>query len=173
MNYISSANQQSLRARYQRTVLVVAALGASILLYLLIASFVPARINPAMIGGSRNLYFATLIIGLAVVILRRVLLLPSRLKAAGQRGVEPLLNVLSLASIICAALGELIGILGLVGYFLTGDSEFAWRLGAVGLLVLAFSFPRRGEWNRAVASATSEQQSTEKRDDLTSISLQD
>jgi hypothetical protein len=44
-------------------------------------------------------------------------------------------------------------IAGLVLYLLTGDYQYSWRLGVVGLFLLVYSLPRRGEWERAVAES--------------------
>ena len=34
---------------------------------------------------------------------------------------------------------------------MTGIREYSWRLGIAALMMIAYSFPRRGEWQNAVA----------------------
>jgi hypothetical protein len=153
MDYISSENQKAMLPVYRRTQLIVWAMAASILLMMALAWVIPARPVDAAQSWANNFYFAAIALGLGVVAVRRVLLSSFRLKMAKQAGVEPILNAYSLASIVCAALGEAVGILGLVAYLTTGDRQFSWRLGAVGLLIIIFSFPRRFEWQGAVRQA--------------------
>ena len=87
------------------------------------------------------------------MLLRRVVLSRGQLQMVARKGVPAVLGRLSTVSIICAALGEVIGILGLVGTLLTGDSGFSLRLGIAGLLLIAYGFPRRWEWERVAAAA--------------------
>jgi hypothetical protein len=93
---------------------------------------------------------------LAVVVLRRIFLSPSRLQTAGQKGVSALLSQLYLCSLLGAVLGDVVGILGVVASLVTGNREYSWRLGLAALLLIAYSFPRRGEWERAVAGMEAE-----------------
>jgi hypothetical protein len=156
MDYLSSADQKALNARYRSTALVVAALAASVLIYLLIGWLLtpPASSNSLDLG--KAFYLASLILGLAVVALRRLLLSPIRLRRAAAQGLSAVLSSLGTASIIGAALGEAVGILGLLAYLLIGEFEYNWRLGVIGLLLIIYSFPRRGEWVRAASAATTE-----------------
>ena len=55
--------------------------------------------------------------------------------------------------IIIGAIAEAVGISGLIFYRLTGDYQYSWRLGVVAILLILYSFPRRGEWERAVAES--------------------
>jgi len=153
MDYISSADQQILSERYHKTRLVVVALGLSVLLYLLIGWLIsPAPLSPGLASKGRFFYFAALVIGFAAVMVRRLLLSRLRLDVATRRGVKAVVNNLGSASIIGGACGEMVGVIGLVAYLMTGDAEYNWRLGVIGLLLIAYSFPRRGEWERAVSA---------------------
>ena len=158
MEYISSADQKTLNARYQNTALVGVALGASAGLYLVIGRVIspPATtINDAQLKTLYYvLYSAAGVVSLAVVFLRRWLM--GRL--AAKTGVNAVLGGLGMASIIGAALGEIVSILGLVGYMVTGDAGYSWRLGVLGLALIMYSFPRRGEWARAVGNVAQEAQ---------------
>jgi len=164
MEYIASADQQALSERHKKAAVVVAALGASVMVYSLVAWLIPPAQLSSRSGGRAfyyAVYGAALVMGFAVVVLRRLWLSQFRLNLALRRGLGAMLGSLSLASILGAALGDAIGILGLVAYLMTGDREFSWRLGVVGLLLIIYSYPRRGEWERAVSTATRETTSSE------------
>lgn len=158
MEYISSADQKTLNARYQNTALVGVALGASAVLYLVIGKLIspPATtLSDAQLQTFRYvLYAAALVLSLGVVFIRRWWM--GRL--AGKTTVNAILGALGTTSIIGAALGEIVSILGLVGYMVTGDQGYSWRLGVLGLVLIMYSFPRRGEWARAVSRAAKEAQ---------------
>ncbi len=155
MTYISSANQPHLSARYRLTMLIVVALGISTLLYVLIGwAFAPAmpRANYEWLTNSHYIIICIVFIAaLVTVFLRRFLLSPLRLLNAGRRGISSLLSQLYMASLIGAVIGDVVGILGVVASLMTGNKEYSWRLGIAALLLIAYSFPRRGEWERAMA----------------------
>lgn len=153
--YISSANQAALRARYRLTALIVVALGISTVLYVVIGwAFAPAmpRVNYQWLVNS-NYAIAGLVAVLALggVFLRRFFLSPTRLQKAGKQSLSALLSRLYLCSLVGAVLGDVVGILGVVASLVTGNREYSWRLGIAALLMIAYSFPRHGEWSRAVA----------------------
>ena len=154
MEYISSADQKTLNARYQNVSLVMVALGASAVLYLGIGQIItpPARgMTPSSLQALYYaLYITALIFSLSVILLRRW----KMARLDDQSGLNAVLGNLGMVSIIGAALGEVVSILGLVGYMLTGDKGYSWRLGVLGLALIIYSFPRRGEWARAVSSVT-------------------
>jgi hypothetical protein len=62
------------------------------------------------------------------------------------------LGSLRVLALVSAALGELVAIMGFIAFSLTGNYEYCLRLGVVGLLLLFYSFPRRWEWERALAA---------------------
>jgi hypothetical protein len=158
MAYVSSADQKLLAVRYQFTTRLALLFGLSVVIYMLIGRLVPlgaARaVSIEMYEGFR---YAALSITAASVLgammLRRVLLARRQMEMAARRGTGAVLGRLSLNTIICAALGEMLGILGMVSSLLTGETDFSWRLGVAGLLLIAYSYPRRWEWQRQVATA--------------------
>jgi hypothetical protein len=154
MDYISAEDQKALNQRYRTTVIIVMAIGISVLIYMLIAKFIPPKESPP---GSETwmqpIYSGAIVLGLAVVALRRILLSRMFLKQAIERGVPAVLSSLQTLTLLCSALAEVAGIGGLIFYLLTGDYQYSWRLGAVGLFLIVYSFPRRGEWERAVAES--------------------
>lgn len=158
--YISSANQAALRARYRLTALIVAALGVSTVLYVVIGwAFAPAMPRGDYEWLANSHYIIVGLVALAsvvVVFLRRFFLAPARLLKAGRQGVNALLSRLYLCSLVGAVLGDVVGILGVVASLVVGNREYSWRLGIAALLLIAYSFPRRGEWERAVAELEAE-----------------
>lgn len=155
MNYISSANQPLLSARYRLTALIVIALGISTVLYVLIGwAFAPSmpRANYEWLSNSHYILVGIVFVAsLVTVFLRRFLLTPTRLRSAGRQSIGALLSQLYMAALIGAVIGDVVGILGVVASLMTGNREYSWRLGIAALLLIAYSFPRRGEWERAVA----------------------
>ncbi len=158
--YISSANQTAMRARYRLTALIVAALGVSTVLYVVIGwAFAPAlpRANYEWLASSHYIILGLVALAaVAVVFLRRFFLAPARLLKAGLQSVNTLLGQLYLSALVGAVLGDVVGILGVVASLVTGNREYSWRLGIAALLLIAYSFPRRGEWERAVAKVEAE-----------------
>lgn len=150
MGYISSADQKSLGERYRTTAITVAAIGLSALILLLVPKIisVESSVVPTL-NWPKVLSAATLFIALTVVLTRRFLLSRVMLATAARKGRDSVLGRLSMTALIGAALGELTGALGLVGYLMTGES-FIWPVGVVALILIAYSFPRRGEWARAL-----------------------
>lgn len=157
MDYISVAHQKAIAPRYRTACVLVAAFAASVLIYMLIARLItPGAPQPGSEKWGQPIYSAVIVLGLMVVILRRVLLSRPVMAPAATQGAPAVLNRLMMVTVIAAAVAEIIAVLGLVCYFLTGDYQYSWRLGLVSLFLLAYSFPRRREWERAVkASAPS------------------
>ncbi len=152
MSYLSTANQKSLDARYRLAVIIVGALGLSTLLYILIGWAFASAMPRGGYGWLNSINLAVLVIVavLALLLLRRLFLAPKRLQIKARSGINAVLGSLYLASLSGAVLGDVVGIFGVVGS-LTGIREYSWRLGLAALMMIAYSFPRRGEWQNAVA----------------------
>jgi MFS family permease len=152
MEYISSADQKSLNTRYRTAVVLALAFASSAIVLLIAARIItiPQQLVET-VNWQKILYTGAIIIGLAAVVLRRLFLSRPMMMGAVRRGAEAVLQRLTIASVIGGALGEMAAIFGFLGYLLTGDLDYSWRLGVVGLLIIAYSFPRRGEWARQVA----------------------
>ncbi|MEP7274260.1 MAG: hypothetical protein ABI882_22385 [Acidobacteriota bacterium] len=150
MGYISTNDQQSLGERYLMTALIIVVLGFSSLICLLAPMFF--RVKPQLVetvNWTNFLYTIALLMGLAVVLIRRVLLSRVMLGGAARQGSNAVLARLSVTSIVCGVLGEMVGILGLVGYLVTGES-FGWPVGIISILLIIYSFPRKREWIRSL-----------------------
>jgi hypothetical protein len=154
MDYISVEHQKLMARSYKGVMLIVAVICASIIIYMLAARIVtPREMTPGSESWRNPVYTGVIVLGLIVVIARRLLMSKMFLGGAAGRGIEKVLSNLTALSVIPAAAAELIAVLGLGLYFLTGETDYSWRLGIVGLFLTIYSFPRRGEWVRAVAVA--------------------
>lgn len=154
MNQITSAGQKTLSTRYRLTTFIIVVFGVTLIVYMLVGRIV-ALTAARELPGEKYLtfYYAAVAIGIGVIMLRRVVSSNVQMEAVARRGVNAVLGRMSTVSITGAALGEVVGILGLIGSMLTGDSDFSWRLGVVGIMLIAYSFPRRWEWEKQVAVA--------------------
>ena len=76
------------------------------------------------------------------------------LRVAVRAGVNEVLNRLVQMTVICAALSEMVAVVGLMFYILTANYRYGLILNLVSLMLLFYTaFPRRGEWERAVVAA--------------------
>ncbi|MDX2043285.1 MAG: hypothetical protein SF097_18860 [Acidobacteriota bacterium] len=152
MEYLSVENQKALAHRYKTAVVIVMGFCISVMVYMLLARILtPKEITPGSESWQQPVYSAAIVLGLVVVVLRRILLSNMMIGPAIQRGVQAILQHLFTVTLVICVLAEIAAIAGLILYFLTGDSQYSWRLSVVSLFLLAYNFPRRGEWERAVA----------------------
>lgn len=154
-NYISVENQKLFDQRYRAGVLLALIFGISVLLLMLIARYLsPAITAPGREHWVQPVFIMVIVIGLAIVTIRRLLLSRALLAKVAQGGANAVIDRLLTTAIICLALAELVGLLGLVFYLFTGYYDFSWRLGVVSLLLILYSSPRRGEWGRTISRFT-------------------
>jgi len=152
MEYIPVEHQQAFAQRYRTAAIIVMAFIISVLVYMLVAKFITVDdIKPGTESWVQPVYSAAIVLGVVVVALRRILLSKTMMGTAMQRGAGAVLKHLFTMTVILCALAELTGIAGLALYLLTGNYDYSLRLGAVSLIVLLYTFPRKGEWERAVA----------------------
>ena len=157
MAYSPASEQVPLNGVYRRTALVVGAMAVSALIVLMAGFFIP----PPFIGNPRIsflVYAIAPVVGLAVVMARRLLLSKASLRRVQRAGVAAILNRFSRVSVIGGALGEAMAVLGLVGYLITGQYDVSLRLGIIGMLLILYSFPRQREWSRAVSALNDDQE---------------
>lgn len=96
-------------------------------------------------------YAAAAILAIGSIIIRRAQLHRMKLEVvAGTRGVEGLIKHLLNATILAAAMAEIIGVLALVVAFFGGDRSDVIRLGVVALAVSLYNYPRRSSWQQVV-----------------------
>ena len=147
MEYIPVEYQQALAQRYRAAAIIVAAFCVSVLVCLLVARFITVDdIKPGVETWQRPVYSAAIALGVLVIAMRRILMSKPLMATATARGASAVLQHLFTMTVIIGALAEIAGIGGLVLYLLTGDYDYSWRLGGVGLVLLLYTLPRRGEW---------------------------
>ena len=96
-------------------------------------------------------YGAAAILAIGSIIIRRAQLHRMKLEVVGAtRGVEGLIKHLLNATILAAAMAEIIGLLALVVAFLGGSQSDVIRLGVVALAVSIYNYPRRSAWQQVV-----------------------
>jgi hypothetical protein len=157
MAYSPASERAPLNSVYRKTALIVGVLALSALLIMVAGYFVPPPLN-----GNPHFIFAVYVIapvvGLAVVMARRLMLSQASLRRIESRGTAALLIHLSKVSVICAALGESVAAIGLVGYLVTGQYDVSLRLGIIGILLILYSFPRQWEWSRTLSALDDDDQ---------------
>ncbi len=155
MQYISVEHQRAISGRYKTAAIIVFAHCLTVLVFIVVARFIqPAEVVP---GSERLMTYAptvVIVLTLAVIVFRRVWLSQVIFGSAMRLGVNAVLNRLMQMTVICSAISELVAIFGFVFYLLTGGYQYSLVLSAVSLLLLLYTaFPRRGEWERAVAAS--------------------
>jgi len=139
-------------AAHKTALIIVLTFAMSIVIYMgvglvklnLKSGSVQAELPFAFYGGA-----AALAIG--SILVRRALLHRTKLEVvAVTRGLDGLIKHLLNATILAAALAEVIGVLALVVAFFGGETNDVIRLSVVGLAVLVWNYPRRSAWERAV-----------------------
>jgi hypothetical protein len=155
MQYISVAHQKTVAQTYRISVIIVLAFCFTPLLLMALGRFIGVRgavlDEPTLELIKKLAYGSALVFGVLIVLLRRFGI--AALMGQRKRSVLAVLGHLRLLTIIGAALGELVTVIGFVAFALTGDYQYCWRLGVVGLLLILYSFPRRWDWDRALANA--------------------
>jgi hypothetical protein len=159
MQYISVEHQKAISGSYRTASIIVLAFCVAVVMFMVIPRFIEPR---EVVPGSERLiriYPAVIIcMALSVIILRRVWLSRVIFGTAAKNGVGAVLNKLVQMTIICAAISESVAVFGLVFYFMTGGYQYSVILSVVSLILLFYTaFPRRGEWERAVAASASAQ----------------
>ncbi|HYM01248.1 MAG TPA: hypothetical protein VEZ90_19975 [Blastocatellia bacterium] len=132
---------------------IVLALAASIVLYAIIGlAILRARTAPpGPVQVRIPLYVAAFFLALASLAYRRTQLRWLRLESVARvKGTAGLAKHLYATTLISAALGEAIGLIGLMMSVAGGDLEDILSLGIVGLLTILISYPRRRAWVRTV-----------------------
>jgi len=96
-------------------------------------------------------YAAAAALAIGSIVVRRAQLHGMKLEnVATIRGVDGLIKHLLNATIMAAAIAEIIGVLALMVAFFGGSQSDVLRLGAVALVISLYNYPRRSSWQRAV-----------------------
>lgn len=96
-------------------------------------------------------YAGAVFLALGSVIFRRSQMHRFRLETVTlKRGPEGLIKHFVMVTLVSAAMAELVGVLGLIGTLLTGETDVVVRLGIVALAIIFYNYPRRGAWQHAI-----------------------
>ena len=96
-----------------------------------------------------------LILGLGAVAWRRTKFNPTRLQdIAGLQGVSGLVRTFEKTTLQIAILAAGIAVIGFVATLMTGQEFYTYRATAVSILVLAYCYPTKSSWIRAVQRYT-------------------
>jgi hypothetical protein len=145
--------RSAISASHRVATIVVLAIASSIALYALIAFAVAAGARPQKdINQLRiALYLIALILAMGSIVVRRMLLGADKLDAIVRRqGAANLARHFLNVTIISAALGEAVALIGLMATMLSGEAIDFFRLGAVGLAMVLISYPRRSAWEQTI-----------------------
>ena len=92
-----------------------------------------------------------LLLGLGAVAWRRNKFAPARLQdIAGLYGVSALIRTFEKTTLQLAILAAGIALIGFVATLMTGQEFYTYRASAVAVLVLAYSYPTKSSWTRAL-----------------------
>jgi len=144
--------QAELQRRHRSTVLIVRALLALTVAFVLAAFITRGRIsqreNPALDMAVR---ITILIFGLGSITLRRSRFSTMRLQdITALRGVSGLLSTLEKTTIQVAALGGVIAVIGFIATLMSGNDFYAYGAGLVGIVVLLYCYPTKNSWQQTV-----------------------
>jgi hypothetical protein len=159
MQYISVEHQRAIGERFKVASMVVLAFCVSVGVFALIGSLIdPPETLPYSERLNSIIPAVVIVMAMGVIVLRRVWMSAMVMRVAMRTGVSATLNRLLQMTVVCAALSELVAIVGFMFYMLTGNYKYSLMLFLVSLLLLFYTaFPRRGEWERAVAAAAKAQ----------------
>jgi len=156
MQYLTAEHQRAISERYKVASIIVFAFCVTVVAFVIIARFIqPPEIVPGSERLQRIVPAVVIVLAMAAVVLRRVWMSVVVLGVAARSGVDAVLNRLTQMTLVCSALSESVAIVGLMFYMLTGIYRYSLILNLVSLMLLFYTaFPRRGEWDRAVAAAS-------------------
>ncbi|MFN0122794.1 MAG: hypothetical protein ACKV2V_20025 [Blastocatellia bacterium] len=157
---LAEADRQALERRYKSASFLAYACGGAAVVFLLLGRLVTMAVSwqGEMVRG---FYYVALGLGMLAVMTRRAMLSQMQMRLIHRRGVSATLGRLGTVSIACVLLGVITALLGMTASLL-GDMQYSWRLGVIGLLLIVYGFPRRGEWERNAKMAA--EMSADKRD---------
>ena len=158
MQYISVEHQQAIGERFKVASIIVLAFCVSVGVFALMGRLIEP---PESLLHSERLNSiippVVIVLAMGVIVLRRVWMSAIVMRVATRKGVPATLNRLMQMTVVCAALSELVAIVGFMFYMVTGNYRYSLILCLVSLLLLLYTaLPRRGEWDRAIVAAAKE-----------------
>jgi hypothetical protein len=155
MQYISVEHQRATGERIKVASIIVFALCVSVGVFALIGRLIePPETLPSSEKLNSIIPAVVIVLAMGVIVLRRVWMSTLVMGVATRTGVPATLNRLLQMTVVCAALSEIVAVVGFMFYLLTGNYRYSLILFLISVLLLFYTaFPRRGEWDRAVAAA--------------------
>jgi hypothetical protein len=155
MQYISVEHQRAIGERFKVASVIVLAFCVSVGVFAFIGRLIePPDTLPRSERLNSIIPAVVIVLAMGVIVLRRVWMSMLVMGVAARTGVPATLNRLMQMTVVCAALSEAVAVVGFMFYLLTGNYRYSLVLCLVSLLLLFYTaFPRRGEWERAVAAA--------------------
>ncbi len=155
MQYISVEHQQAIGERFKVASIIVFAFCVSVGVFALIGRLIePPETLPHGERLNSIIPPVVIILAMGVIVLRRVWMSAVVMRVAARNGAPATLNRLLQMTIVCAALSEIVAVVGFMFFLLTGNYRYSLILYLVSLLLMLYTaFPRRGEWDRAVVAA--------------------
>jgi hypothetical protein len=155
MLYISVEHQRAIDERIKTASIIVFAFCVSVGVFALIGRFMtPPEVATGTESFNSIIPAIVIVLAMGVIILRRIWLSAFVMGMATRGGVPATLNRLLQMTVVCAALSEMVAVIGLLSFLLTGNYRYSLILCLISLMLLLYTaFPRRGEWIRAVMDA--------------------
>jgi divalent metal cation (Fe/Co/Zn/Cd) transporter len=159
MQYISVEHQRAIGERFKVASMIVLAFCVSVGVFALIGRLIePPETLPYSERLNSIIPAVVIVMAMGVIVLRRIWMTAMVMRMATRTGVSATLSRLLQMTVVCAALSEMVAIVGFLFYLLTGNYRYSLILCLVSLLLLFYTaFPRRREWERAVAAAAKAQ----------------
>jgi hypothetical protein len=154
----AQAVQTELQQRHRKASTLVLLFVVLDMALVAIAYFAADRLyRPGSPSTIMGLWIAVLVFGLGAFVLRRTGFATMRLKdIAALKGISGLLKTLQNTTIQIAFLGGAIALMGFLITLMRGDWTDMLRAGGVSAIVLVYSYPFRGSWERTVRMLASE-----------------
>ena len=154
MNQLSKQQQIELDSRFNRTMLIYWAQVAVTVILTVVAWFTAGQAAAAPQTLPTVLWIVLLVIAIGAFLLRRVMFGPQVLRdTATLKGASGIIKNLQFKTILFAAMGETIAVIGFVISLITGDKYDMLRAAAIALIVFFISFPRKKGWQALAQSA--------------------
>jgi hypothetical protein len=150
---LSADARETLERVHRSAWIIVLALAGSIAAYAIIGFVVlRSREQPEQAQLSPTFLVLVVFLTIAPIWIRRTQLAETRLQSiVTTRGLKGLVRHFLVVTIICGAIADSIGVLGLVAALIGGGERYLLVFTAVALLVLLRGYPSKNVWEKALA----------------------
>lgn len=151
-----------LDSRIRTASVLVLVFSMSVIMFAVVGTIVVGQRTPS--SGENSLLAplvgAALLTLVASVMIRRVSFQPARLLAAHATGGEQALaDLMFRITLISSALGEAVGIFGLILSIVSADMYYAYVLCGIALMAVLSNYPRARQWRELSTEITQRAQS--------------